>query len=165
MKIQWKSMPSPEKGKTKKNPAKARRVARKEKKATQAKVTGKRQQSTRDSKVSVETAESTDTLLLLCWYKQPPKPQSKSKSSEKSKSKMTEISESDSSKQIEETWTPNTSAQPSSLSQMNTIGCADEGLCIFSLEDSKKRRHTVSWEDQSCNKTEEHELMHHNFQW
>ena len=68
--------------------------------------------------------------------------------------------------------------QPS-LSQVNTIGCADEGLCIFSLEDSKKRRYTVNWEDQSDWKTEEHELMidsgcfghvchpglHRNFQW
>ena len=65
MKIQWKSMPSPGKGKAKKNPARARRVARKEKKATQAKVTGKRQQSSRDSEVSVETADSTDTKLLI----------------------------------------------------------------------------------------------------
>ena len=72
---------------------------------------------------------------------------------------MTEISESDSSKQVEETWTPNTSTPQSKLSQVNTIGCADEGLWIFSLEDSKKRRYTVNWEDQSWNKTEEHELM------
>ena len=64
-KIQWKSMRSPGKGKAKKNPAKARRVARKEEKVTQAKVTGKRQQNTRDSKVSVETAESMDTKLLV----------------------------------------------------------------------------------------------------
>ena len=94
-----------------------------------------------------------------CWYKQPPKHQGKGKGSRKSKSKVTEISESDSSKQVEETWRPNTSAQPSSLSQVNTTGCADEGLWIFSLADSKKRQHTVNWEDQSCNKTEEHELM------
>ena len=65
MKIRWKSTPSPGKGKAKKNPARARRVARKEKKATQVKVTGKRYQSTRDSKVSVETAESMDTNLLI----------------------------------------------------------------------------------------------------
>ena len=94
-----------------------------------------------------------------CWYKQPPKPRGKGKSSGKSKSKVTEISESDSSKQAEETWTPNTSAPQSSLPQVNTIGCADEGLWIFSLEDSKKRQHTVNWEDQSDCKTEEHELM------
>ena len=75
----------------------------------------------------------------------------------KSKSRVTEIS--DGSEQIEETWTPNTSAPPSSLSQVNTIGCADEGLWIFSLEDSKKRKHTVNGEDQSDWKTEEHELM------
>ena len=42
---------------------------------------------------------------------------------------------------------------------MNTIGCADEGLWIFSPEDSKKRQHTVKWEDQSWNKIEEHDLM------
>ena len=65
MKIQWKSMPSPGKGKAKENPARARRVARKEKKATQARVTEKRQQSTRDSRVSVETVESMDTKLLI----------------------------------------------------------------------------------------------------
>ena len=67
---------------------------------------------------------------------------------------MTEISESDSSKQVEETWTSNTSSPQPSLSQLNTIGCADE------LEDSKKSRYSVNWEDQSCsNPTEEHELM------
>ena len=60
MKIRWKSIPSPEKGKAKENPARARKA----KKATQAKVTGKRQQNTHDSKVNVETVESTDTKLL-----------------------------------------------------------------------------------------------------
>ena len=94
-----------------------------------------------------------------CWHKQPPKPQGKGKGTGKSKSKVTVTSESDSSKQVEETLTPNTSAPPSSLSQVNTIGCADEGLWIFSLEDSKKRQHTVNWEDQSDRETEEHELM------
>ena len=78
-----------------KNPARARRVARKEKKATQAKVTEKRQQNTRDSKVNVETLESM----------QPPKPQGKGKGTGKSKSKVTEISESDRSKQVDKTWT------------------------------------------------------------
>ena len=72
---------------------------------------------------------------------------------------MTEISASDSSKQVEETWTPNTSTPQSSLSQVTTIGCADEGLWIFSLEDSNKRQHTVNWEDQSDCKTEEHALV------
>ena len=65
MRIRWKSMPPPGKGKEKKNPARARRVARKEKKATRAKVTEKCQQNTRDSKVSVETVESMDTKLLI----------------------------------------------------------------------------------------------------
>ena len=94
-----------------------------------------------------------------CWYKQTTKPQGKSKGTGKSKSKVTKISESDSSKQVEETWTPNTSAQQPNLSQVNAIGCADEGLWIFSPEDSKKRRYTVNWEDQSSNQTEDHELM------
>ena len=80
-----------------------------------------------------------------CWYKQPPKPQGKGKGTGKSKSKVTEISESDSSKQVDETWTSNTSTPQPSLSQVNTIGRADEGLWIFSLEDSKKRRYTVKW--------------------
>ena len=64
MKIQLKSMPSPGKGNAKKNPATARRVARKEKKATQAKVTEKRQQNSHDSMVNVETVESMDTKQL-----------------------------------------------------------------------------------------------------
>ena len=100
-------------------------------------------------KVNVETVESMDTKAADCSYKQ----------TTKSQSKVTEISESDSSKQVDETWTSNTSAQQPNLSQVNAIGCADEGLWIFSLEDSKKRRYTVNWEDQSVWKTEEHELM------
>ena len=94
-----------------------------------------------------------------CWYKQSPKPQGKGKGTGKSKSKVTEISESDSSKRVDETWTSNTSAPQPNSSQVNTIGCADEGLWIFSLEDSKKRRCTVNWEVQSDWKTKEHELM------
>ena len=95
-----------------------------------------------------------------CWYKQPPKPQGKGKGTKKSKSKVTEISESDNSKQVDD-WNPslNTSAQQPNSSQVNAIGCPDEGLWIFSLEDSKKRGYTVSCEDQSDWKTEEHELM------
>ena len=76
------------------------------------------------------------------------------------------MSESDNSKQVDElNPSSNTSAQQPNLSQVNTIGCADEGLWIFSLEDSEKRRYTVNWEDQSRpnltekRKTEEHELM------
>ena len=91
-----------------------------------------------------------------CWYKQTKKSQGKGKGTGKWKSKVTEISESDNSKQVDD-WNPssNTSAQQPNLSQVNTIGCADEGLWIFSLEDSKKRRYTVNWEDQSrSNQTE-----------
>ena len=64
MKIRWRSTPPPGKGKAKENPVRARRVARREKKATQVKVTVNRQQNTRASRVSVETVESTDTKLL-----------------------------------------------------------------------------------------------------
>ena len=62
-----------------------------------------------------------------CWYKQTNKSQGKGKGTGKSKSKVTEITESDSSKQVHETWTSNTSTPKPSLSQVNTIGCADEG--------------------------------------
>ena len=58
-------MQSPEKGKAMKNLARARRVARKQKKPIQAKFTGKGQRNTRDSKVSVETVECMDTKLLI----------------------------------------------------------------------------------------------------
>ena len=55
----------PEKGKAKRNPARARRVVRKEKKSTQAKVTEKRQQNTHDPTENVETVESMDTKHLI----------------------------------------------------------------------------------------------------
>ena len=125
-------------------------MARKEKKATQAKVRN-------CGKYGHKAAD--------CWYKQTNKPQGIGKGSGKSKSKVAETSESDSSKQVKETWTSNACTPQPSLSQVNTIGCADEGLWIFSLQDSKKRRYSVNWEDQSRpnltekRKTEEHELM------
>ena len=101
-----------------------------------------------------------------CWYKQANKSQGKGKGTGNSKSKVTEISESDNSKNVDD-WNPssNTSAQQPNLSQVNTIGCADEGLWIIFAEDSNKRRYTVNWEDQFCAnltekwKTEEDELM------
>ena len=75
---------------------------------------------------------------------------------------MTEISESDNSKQVDD-WNPSskTSAQQPNSSQVNTIRHADEGLWIFSLEDSKKRRCSVNWDETNQTekwKTEEHEL-------
>ena len=56
-----------------------------------------------------------------------------------SKSKVTEIS--DNSKQVDETWTRNTSAPPSNLSQVNTIGCADEGLDILAGRQQETSAH------------------------
>ena len=94
-----------------------------------------------------------------CSYKQPPKPQGKGKGSGKSKSRVTEISESDSSKQAEKTWTPCTSVPQSSLSQANDWMRRRGTLWIFSQEESQKRQPTVNWEDQSDCKTAEHELM------
>ena len=73
------------------------------------------------------------------------------------KSKSAQISESDTSRR--KPGHQKRLYRSRNLSQVNTIGCADEGLWIFSLEDSMKRQHTVNWEDQSWNKTEEHELM------
>ena len=85
------------KGKGKENLARARRVARKEKQATQAKATGKRQQNTHDSMVNVETVESMDTKHLIVGTSR--RTNLKVRGSGKSKSKVTEFSESDSSKQ------------------------------------------------------------------
>ena len=76
------TMPSLEKGKAKKNPAKARRVARKEKKATQAKVTEKRQQNTHDSNVNVETVESMDTKQLIVGTSRRPNLKAKARARE-----------------------------------------------------------------------------------
>ena len=93
-----------------------------------------------------------------CWHKQP-KPQGKGKAT----SKVVEVSEN--SEHVEDTWTPVSSPQPSSSSQVNTIrdvGCGDEGLWIFSLEDSAKHRQTVSWDEswpEIYEQADEHELM------
>ena len=159
-------MPSPGKGKAKKNPARARRVAKKGKEIHPDKGFG--ETTTEHSRFEDEFGNcgKYGHKAANCWYKQPPKHQGKGKGTGKSTSTVTEISESDNSKQVDD-WNPslNTSAQQPNSSQVNTIGCADEGLWIFSLEDSKKRRFTVNWEDQSRPnltekwKTEEHELM------
>ena len=76
------------------------------------------------------------------WFKQPPKPQGTGKSTGKSNSKVTEISESGSSKQVEEIWTSNTSTPQPILCQVNTIGCADEGLPgIFAGREQERSVH------------------------
>ena len=131
-------MSSPEKGKARENPARARMVVRKAKRVTLGKVTENRKWNTRALMVSVAD----------CWYKQQHKPQGKGKGTGKAKSNVPEISESDASKQAEETWSPNTSLQPSSLSQVNAIGeigRTNDGLWIFSAEDSQKREYSVNW--------------------
>ena len=119
-------------------------MANKAKKTHSGKGYGKTRRNLRTSKVSVENVESTDTKLADYWHKQM-KPQGKGK--RKAKSKVSQVSEN--SKHVEETWTHVSSPQPSSSSQVNTIGtveCADEGLLIFSLEDSTKHQGTVSWD-------------------
>ena len=82
MRIQWKSLPSPGKGKAKINRARARRVARNEKKATQAKVTEKRQQNAHDSMVNVETMESKDTKQLILGTNRRPNLKAKARARE-----------------------------------------------------------------------------------
>ena len=160
-------MQSSVKGEAKKNLARAGRVVRKEKKSTQAKDTEKRQLNTHDSMENeCPNCGKDGHKASGCCYTQTNKSQGKGKGTRKSKSKVTEISESDSSKQVDD-WCPRpkTSPHQPQLSQVNTIGCADEGLWIFSTEDSKKRRYTVNWRDQSCStliekwKTDEHELI------
>ena len=153
-------MQSPGKGKAKKNPARAKKGGNKGKENHSGKGYG--ETTTEHSRFDGECRNcgKYGHKASDCWYKQTKKTQGEGKGTGKSKSKVTEISESDSSKQVEESWTSNTSAPQPNLSQVNTIGCADQGLWTFSPEqDSKKRRYTVNWEDQSCNKTEEHELM------
>ena len=131
-------MPSPRKGKAKENPARTRKVATKEK-ATQAKVTEKRQHSTRASMVSVETAESMDTKSLTVGTSST---SLKTKARTRRHVKATTVNE---LKRLGHQHHLHTS----SLSQVNTIreiGCADEGLWIFSLEDSEKLRHIAHCE-------------------
>ena len=53
------------KGKSKEESGKGKKGGKKGKESHSGKGHGKRQQSTRDSRVSVETAESTDTKLLI----------------------------------------------------------------------------------------------------
>ena len=128
-------MQSPEKGKAKKNPARARMGSKKGKESYSGKGYG--ETTTEHSRFDGECRHKASDW----WYKQTNKSQGKGKGTGKSKSKVTEISESDNSKQVDD-WNPssNTSALQPNLSQVNTIGCADEGLWICSLEDSKKRR-------------------------
>ena len=158
-KIRWKSMQSPGKGMAKKNPSRARWVARKENKATQAKVTERRQQNPRDSTVTVETLESMDTKLLLVCTSHLPNLKAKARVRESRNPNFQKSVKVTAVTQVEKTWTSNTSTPQTSLRQVNTIVCADEGLWISSLEERKKRRYTVNWEDQSVWNTEEHELM------
>ena len=165
-KIQWKSIRSPGKGKAKRNPGKGKKGGKKGKEIHPGKGYG--EPTTEHSRFDGECRNcgKYGHKASDCWYKQTNKSQGKGKGTGKSKSKVTEISESENSKQVED-WNPssNTPAQQPNLSQVNTTGCADEGLWILSLENSKKRRYTVNWEDQSCShptenwKTGEHALM------
>ena len=58
-------MQSIEKGKAQRNPARARRVARKEKKPLKQRARGNDNRTAHDSKVNVETVESMDTKMLI----------------------------------------------------------------------------------------------------
>ena len=113
-------MPSSEKGKAKKNPARERRVVRKEKKSTQAKVTDNQQLNTHDSMENVETVESMDTEHLIVGTSRRTKLKVKARVQESRNPRCKEISESDNSEQVED-WNPssNTSAQQPKPSQVN----------------------------------------------
>ena len=61
-----------------------------------------------------------------------------------------EVSESENNRHVEGTWTRVCFLQPSISSQVNTIrnvNCADEGLWIFSPQESAGERKTVSWDE------------------
>ena len=119
--------------------------------------------------VIVEIAENTVTRLRIVGTSSSTILKAKVEGTGKSKSNVTEISECDTSKQVEETWSSNTSSHPFNLSQVNAIGevgRADDGLSIFAGEDSQKRRYSVNWKvgthdrgAEICEQDEEHELM------
>ena len=85
--------------------------------------------------MSVQTVESMDTKQLV-------QADDQGNGSGSSKSKVTEISEATTANKSRKLGHQNTSAQQSTSSHVNAIGCVDEGLWIFSLEDCKKRRYT-----------------------
>ena len=87
---------------------------------TQARATvNKPQRNLRTLRVSVETAESTETWQLTAG----------TRGRGKAKSKVSEVSESESNKTDDGTWTPASAPQPTSSSQVNTVrevGYADK---------------------------------------
>ena len=115
MKIQGKSMPSPGKG-GKEKFGEGKKGGKKGKESHSSK--SKRQQNTHDSMENVETVESIYTNQLIVGSSRRTNLKVKARGGGKSKSQATEISESDRSKQVDETWTSNTSAQQPNLSQV-----------------------------------------------
>ena len=105
-------MRSHEKGRANKNPARARRGDKKVKESHSGKGYG--ETTTEHSRFDGECRNcgKYGHKASDCWCKQTNKSQGKGKGTGKSKSKMTEISESDNSKQVDD-WNPssNTSAQ------------------------------------------------------
>ena len=106
-------MSSPGKGKAKENPAMARKVARKAKRVTLGKVTENRKWNTRALMVSVEIAENTVARLPIVGTNS--STNLKAKVNSRASRNPTSLRESDAIKQAEETWSPNTSLQPSSF--------------------------------------------------
>ena len=107
MKIRWKSMPSPGK-------ERQRKIWQGQEGWQERKRKPLRQRLRGNDNRALALGECRNCgkhgqKAADCWYKQPPKPQGKGKGTGKSKSKVTQISESDSRKQVKETWTPNTS--------------------------------------------------------
>ena len=76
------------KGKGKGKSGKGKKGGKNGKESTQAKVTGKRQQNTHDSKVNVETVESMDTKLLIVGTSSRPNVKVKARARESRKPKL-----------------------------------------------------------------------------
>ena len=110
-------MSYPEKGKAKENPAKGKKGGKKGKECHNRKGYGKANVEHTRFDGECRNCGKHGHKAADCWYKPQHKPQGKGKGTGKSKSNVTEISESDTSTQVEETWPPNTFLHPSSLSQ------------------------------------------------
>ena len=121
-KIQWKSMQSPEKGKAKKKSGKGKKGGKKGKECHSGKGYG--ETTTEHSRFEGECGNCAKYghKASDCWYTQTNKSQGKGKGTGKSKSKVTEISECDNSRQVDD-WcpSPNTSAQQPNLSQVTRL--------------------------------------------
>ena len=121
----------------------------------------KRQQNTQDSKVNVETVESMDTKQLIVGTSSRPNLKVKARARESRNprwQKSVKVTAVNKSMKLGHQTRQHNSQIYLKWTRLDRQ-MRDEGLWIFSLENSKKRRYTVNCEEKSWNKTEEHELM------